>query len=123
MSVKEVLLEQFTACYDIDGWFVALKNALDGVTPEQALWKPEGTNNSIWETLSHLNFYLFAYLQRFKGLEYEYPLSDNDETFSTGDPEEWTKELARTTQIMNEFRELISSSNESKFTRPVSASD
>src|SRR5215204_4405530 len=123
MTVKEVLLEQFTACYDVDGWFVALKNTLDGVTPQQALWKAEGTNNSIWETLSHLNFYLYAYLQRFKGMEYEYPVSDNDKTFSTGEPEQWDRELARTEQIMTEFRDLISSADESKFDEAVSASD
>jgi uncharacterized damage-inducible protein DinB len=123
MSVKEVLLEQFTACYDVDGWFVALKNALYGVTAEQAMWKPEGANNSIWETLSHLNFYLNAYVQRFKGLHYEYPISNNDETFSTGDPEEWNRELSRTEQIMDEFRELISSADDGKFSEPVSADD
>lgn len=27
---KEILLEQFTACYDENMWFVALKNALKG---------------------------------------------------------------------------------------------
>lgn len=42
MSVKEILLEQFTTCYDENGWFVALKNALHGVTAEQAAWKPAG---------------------------------------------------------------------------------
>ena len=28
LSVKSILLEQFTACYDENGWFVTLKNAL-----------------------------------------------------------------------------------------------
>ena len=29
MATKEILLEQFTACYDENGWFVALKNAVN----------------------------------------------------------------------------------------------
>ncbi|MEJ7860576.1 MAG: hypothetical protein WKF90_02950 [Pyrinomonadaceae bacterium] len=34
-SVKSILIEQFTACYDENGWFVALKNAVKNLTAEQ----------------------------------------------------------------------------------------
>lgn len=47
---KEVLIEQHTACYDKNDWFVAVKTALDGVTAEQAAWKLAGVDNSIRET-------------------------------------------------------------------------
>jgi hypothetical protein len=57
MTTKETLLEQFTACYDENGWFVALKNALKNLTAEQAIWKTENLDNSIWEIVHHLNFY------------------------------------------------------------------
>ena len=69
MTTKETLLEQFTACYDENGWFVALKNAVKDLTAEQANWKTENLDNSIWEILSHLNFYNEAYLKRFKGID------------------------------------------------------
>lgn len=29
MTMKETLLEQFSACYDENGWFVALKNTVE----------------------------------------------------------------------------------------------
>jgi len=67
MFIKTILLDQFTTCYDENGWFVALKNAIAGLNVEQAAWKPEGADNSIWGILSHLNFYNHAYLQRFRG--------------------------------------------------------
>jgi len=43
MTTKETLLEQFTACYDENGWFIALKNAVKDLTAEQAKanWKTE----------------------------------------------------------------------------------
>ncbi len=41
MTTKQFLLEQFTACYDENGWFVALKNAVKDLTAEQANWKTE----------------------------------------------------------------------------------
>ena len=56
MTTKETLLEQFTACYDKNGWFVALKNAVKDLTADEANWKTENLDNSIWEILSHLNF-------------------------------------------------------------------
>jgi hypothetical protein len=66
MTMKETLLEQFTACYDENGWFVALKNAVKDLTAEQANWKTENLDNSIWEIVCHLNFYDKAYLNRLK---------------------------------------------------------
>jgi uncharacterized damage-inducible protein DinB len=126
MTTKEILLEQFTACYDENGWFVALKNALRNVTAEQAAWKPEKVNNSIWEILFHLNFYNEAYLKRFKGIDYVYPTTDNDETFSgaeSASEEDWRAEVERFDSIMTEWRNLLEAADESKFDEPVSASN
>ena len=120
--MKEILEKQFSACYDENGWFVAVRNAIEGVTVEQAAWKPEASDeNCIWETLSHITYYNTAYLQRFKGIEFEYDVSDNDQTFSTGEYNEadWQADVARFDAVMNEFRELIRSADESKFTEPV----
>lgn len=122
MTTKEILLEQFTACYDENGWFVALKNAIKNVTAEEAIWKPENADNSIWETLSHLNFYNEAYLKRFKGIDYEYGVSSNDETFSSADnvsEEAWGAEVERFVSVMNEWRSLLESADESRLAQPV----
>ena len=83
--MKQFLLDQFATCYDHNAWFVAVRHAVDGLSVEQAAWKPADDVNCIWETLSHLTYYNHAYLQRFKGLDYEYDVSSNDETFSTGE--------------------------------------
>ena len=126
MTAKEILIEQFTACYDENGWFVALKNALKNLSAEQAAWKPEGADNSIWEILAHLNFYNEAYLKRFMGIEYVYPTDDNRETFSSGDAvseEAWQTEIEKFDAIMTEWRDLLLSADEDKFTQPVSATN
>lgn len=121
--IKRFLLGQFAACYDKNAWFVAIKNALEGVTAEQAAWKPAGVDNSIWEIVSHLNFYNYAYVERFKGLTYEYPVDDNDATFTAPEgaaDEAWAAEAARLDAILTEFRELIEGADESKFDETVS---
>jgi uncharacterized damage-inducible protein DinB len=126
MTIKEILLEQFTACYDENGWFVALKNALKNLTAEQAIWKPENSDNSIWEILSHLNFYNEGYLKRFKGIDYVYPTNDNDETFSsaeTATEEAWQAEVERFDSVMSEWRNLLETAGETKFDKAVSATN
>ena len=126
MTIKDLLLEQFTACYDENTWFVALKNTLEGLTAEDAVWKPAGVDNSIWEIVSHLNYYNYAYVERFKGVDYQYPADDNDATFAGAEAvtdEAWAVEVARLTAIMTEFRELIASADDAKFDEPVSATN
>ena len=120
--MKELLLKQFTLCFDENGWFVAVRNAIDGVTAEQAAWRPEGTDNTIWESLAHLTYYNNAYLQRFKGVESRYDVADNDATFAQGGTateEAWRAEVEKFDRVMNEFRELLKAADGSKLDEPV----
>ena len=120
---KEVLLKQFDRCYNENGWFVAVRSALEGVTAAQALWKPDGSDNSIWESLAHVSYYNNAYLQRFKGIDYKYDITDNDETFRSGDLSEaaWRAEVAKFDEIMTTWRGLIETADPAKLGEPVSA--
>jgi uncharacterized damage-inducible protein DinB len=97
---KDVLIEQFTACYDKNVWFVSLKTVLDGVTAEQAAWKPEGADNSIWETVNHLVFWNERWLQRYRGELNEPQDVDNDTTFRF-QRDDWQR---RSTNLMRLWR-------------------
>lgn len=123
MSAKNILLKQYDRCYNENGWFVAIRNVLEGVTAEQAAWKPEGSDNSIWESLSHITYYNNAYLQRFKGIDYKYEVADNDETFRSGDISDigWRAEIEKFDAMMTEWRGLIEAADESKFSESISA--
>jgi uncharacterized damage-inducible protein DinB len=123
MNMKKLLSKQFAVCYDENGWFVAVRNVIEGVTAEQAAWKAEGTNNSIWESLTHLTYYNNAYVQRFKGEKYEYNISTNDETFIVPEnPSEadWRTEVEKFDRVMTDFRSLIEAADEAKFDQKVS---
>jgi len=120
---KEVLIAQFNRCYDENGWFVSARNALEGLTAEQADWSPEGSDNSIWETLTHITYYNNAYLQRFKGIDFEYEISTNDDTFKGSafpSEDEWQKVVAEFDAVMTEFRELLTSADATKLDELVS---
>ena len=115
--MKELLVQQFANSYDENGWFVAAKNALKGVTVEQAAWKPDAADNSIWEIVSHLNYYNNAYLQRFRGAEFQYDISSNDETFARPDEssdEDWVRLVERFDSIMSGWREELENTNDSR---------
>lgn len=121
---RQVLLEQFDECYDKNGWFVAVRNTLEGVTAAQASWKPNGRDNTIWECLSHLHYYNFAYLQRFKGIDFEYDVTDNDETFTGGEDAteaDWNAAVEKFDSVMSEFRGLLDAADESRLSEQVSA--
>ena len=123
MTLKELLLHQFDNCYDQNGWFVAVRNVIEGVTAEQAAWKAEGTNNSIWESLAHITYYNNAYVQRLKGIDYKYSITDNDETFEAPEhptEEEWNSEVAKFDSVMSEMRGVIAAADESKLSEQVS---
>jgi uncharacterized damage-inducible protein DinB len=121
MTPKEILLEQFNAAYDQNGWFVALKNTLVNLTAEQAAWQPENAENPIWGILAHLNYYNRAYVERFKGVDYVYSKNTNDETFASDEAlseEAWKLEIAEFEIIMNEWREQLESADQEKFNQP-----
>lgn len=116
MTIKTTLLEQFATCFEENGWFVAVKNAIAGVTAEQAAWRPDGTDNSIWELLSHMNYYNNAYLERFEGRDFEYQVNDNDETFTqTASDDDWSAEVERFEQIVRGWRSALEAADEAKF--------
>lgn len=120
---KHTLIRQFDRCYNENGWFAAVRNVVAEINVEQATWKPLDAVNCIWESLSHITYYNNAYLQRFKGIGYEYDVSSNDETFSVGEFEEaaWQADIGRFDGVMKEWRDLILSADESKLSQPVSA--
>ncbi len=99
---------------------------MKNLTAEQAIWKAENLDNSIWEIVHHLNFYNEAYLKRFKGIDYVYPTENNDETFAgaeTTSEEAWWAEIERFDSIITEWRSLLEAAEESKFDEAVSATN
>jgi uncharacterized damage-inducible protein DinB len=123
MTTKEILLEQLNVCFDENGWFVALKNAVRNLTAQQAAWKPENLDNSIWEILAHLNFYNERYLRRFQGESIEQLNIENSETFAGAEAaseEAWQAEAARFDRVMSEWRKLIESAGEDRLAQAVS---
>lgn len=50
-----------------DIWITPWSKALDGLTPEQAAWTPEGGRHSIWQLVNHVMFWRDVTMQRIAG--------------------------------------------------------
>ncbi len=114
MTTKEFFLDQFSACYDTENWFVPLTSALDGLTVEQAQWKDGSSNHSILQLVHHLIFWNERYLMRFKGLPLsEMKQSETDPTFEI-DLKDWDKTLDKFNEVFTELREVFKNAPEEK---------
>ena len=115
---KEVLLEQFTACYDENNWFVSLKSALENVTADQAAWKPANVDNSIWESVNHIIFWNEQWLKRYRGELNEPQDVENKGTFRSNETD-WQATISKLDHVMNEWREKLGTIDDAKFEEPV----
>ncbi|WP_449620405.1 DinB family protein [Robertmurraya sp. Marseille-Q9965] len=112
MNAKEILLLQLSACHDQNTWFVSLLNSLDGLTEEEAQWKPTGTTNSIFEIINHLIYYNQRYLNRVKGLPNPEVVESNDESFNNLEELTWAETTTRITNLMTEWKETVAAADE-----------
>ncbi|WP_145946683.1 DinB family protein [Paenibacillus sp. Y412MC10] len=121
MGQTQEQLQRWDECFDQESWYPPLVPALDGVTAEEAVWKPEGEAvNTIWENVNHLLYYKEYYLQRMRGEEPDGKASSNDETFRNvedGD-EAWQKTVDRLKRVHGEIRNFLSGLSDSELNAP-----
>src|SRR6476646_8775722 len=87
-TLKSVLLAQLKGTHNQEEWFVPVKIAIEGLTPEQAAWKDETENHSIVQLVNHLIFWNQQQLAKFKG-EKPAQVNDNKLTFTGLDKASW----------------------------------
>ena len=64
-TLKTVLLQELRETHNEKAWFVSEKEAVAGLTPEQAAWS-DGKNHSVGQLVQHLNFWNSSNLARLK---------------------------------------------------------
>ncbi|MBT2217359.1 DinB family protein [Virgibacillus dakarensis] len=114
MEIKYVFIQQLTACHDQNTWFVSLRNAIDGISEEQASWKDNESTNSIWEIVNHLAFYNQRYLNRFNGIPNAKGVNSNDSTFYNNGEISWQSTIKLIDKIMTDWRSSINNCNDEK---------
>jgi hypothetical protein len=108
-TLKSVLLQELRETYNEKNWFVSEKEAVAGLTPEQAAWS-DGKNHSVAQLLQHLNYWNASNLAT---LKHQPPpkCTDNDATFST-DAAQWDAAVKDFGRIMGELEQFVQSADD-----------
>ncbi|UOQ46709.1 DinB family protein [Gracilibacillus caseinilyticus] len=112
MNRKEVILNQFKACHNTDTWFVSLQTALKGLPAEQAYNYSAISVHSIFEIVNHLCFYNNLELNRFKGVQDNVQISDNETTFKPLTEKSWELLVEELFQTLERWQSAIEQSDE-----------
>jgi uncharacterized damage-inducible protein DinB len=111
-SKKDVLLDQLAACHNDLSWFPTFLDSVQGLTAEQAVWRKDDSNHSIWQLVSHLKYWNEKWLNYFIGKEtFEGIGNNNDSTFHIEEEkneQNWRSAVEKLDAIYAECRKVIS---------------
>ncbi len=114
-TLKSVLLAQLKSTHDVQEWFVPAIKALDGLSVEQANWKPGAGDHSIAQLVNHLIFWNGRQLARFKGEPPAAYGGHNDETFvPADDPSSWSSAVRRLDDVMTAWEAAVEKADDAK---------
>jgi uncharacterized damage-inducible protein DinB len=116
MNAKQIVLEQMASCRNQKNWFVTVNDALAGLSPEQASWRNESENHSIWQIVNHLIFWNERWLIRFKGIIPPKMEGGNNETFENkkGSSEQWKLAVKKLDDLLGEWETELMMAEDSK---------
>lgn len=111
MNRTDLLLRMLDTTYDNESWYAPFKHAIEGLTAEQARWRPAGdTAKSVWENVNHLIYYKERLAANLEGSELPQNL-DGDETFyltkQSNDDKEWSGVVERAEIVQLKLRESL----------------
>jgi uncharacterized damage-inducible protein DinB len=114
-DLRGVLMEQLRTTNKAEDWFVPVSIAVDGITAEQAQWKPAGKDaHSVGQLAYHIWYWDSRALQQFKG-EKPAPFDgNNNETFDKFDAAQWSDLLKKLNQEMADWEAAVQSADDAK---------
>lgn len=108
-TLKTVLLQELRETHNQKNWFVSEKEAVAGLTPEQAAWN-DGKNHSVGQLVEHLTYWNAANLANMKHQPAR-KVANNDATFDF-DPKRWETAQKEFDQGMTELEQFVQSSDD-----------
>jgi hypothetical protein len=126
ITVKEILLDQLAACHDDESWFKPSTTILSDLSADEAIWKAEDSQHSIWALVNHLIFWNEMWLNRFKDdLIEENSKITNDETFEVDqlqlNEESWNETIRRLSDSFVNWRDAVRNCEHSKLEKRISS--
>src|SRR5215469_251690 len=114
-DLRGVLMEQLRTTHSAEDWFVPVSIAVDGMTADQAQWKPTGKDaHSVGQLAYHIWYWDSRSLQQFKG-EKPAPFDgNNNETFDKFSAAQWDDLVKKLNQEMVDWEAACKSEDDAK---------
>ncbi|HTF18030.1 MAG TPA: DinB family protein [Chryseolinea sp.] len=122
MNRKQIILHLWDTTYDVEGWHPPLKDALQGVSSAQALWRAGADAHNIWELINHIICYKDRFVCRLEGRNFDPDITDNELTFQRGlgsTEAEWLERLAHLAKLQRGIRNKIDDLTNSDLDKPL----
>jgi uncharacterized damage-inducible protein DinB len=114
-DLRGVLLEQLRTTHTAEDWFVPVSIAVDGITAEQAQWKPAGKDaHSVGQLAYHIWYWDSRALQQFKGEKPAAFDGNNNETFDNFNAAQWDDLLKKLNQEMVDWEAAVQTADDAK---------
>ena len=114
LTLKQVLLNQLKTTHNKEEWFAPLNVAIEGITADQANWKPKGADHSIAELANHIIFWNQENLSKFLGEPVPKFNGNNNETFSPATKESWPITVKKADSVLTAWENAIEAADDSK---------
>ncbi|SRR6266567_536409 len=111
VTLKSLLLTQLRETHNQKNWFVSGKEAMAGMTPEQAAWT-DGKNHSVGQLVQHMAFWNSQSLANFRGEKPPQP-GDNNETFKF-DAKNWDAVVKQFDDVMADLEDVVNKADDAK---------
>ncbi|MEH7013317.1 DinB family protein [Neobacillus niacini] len=110
MNRINLILNVLDSTFDKESWYAPLKDAIKGITAEQATWRPTGeATKTIWENVNHLIYYKERLVAKMDGREWTN--IDGNETFylteQSNEDKEWKKVVERAENAHHCLRQML----------------
>jgi DinB superfamily len=112
--LRSLLLYELHTTHNQADWFVPISVAVDGLTAEQANWKPTAGGHSAGQLTYHLLFWNRFNLIALRGGTNEKFSGNNDETFDKFDSKQWSDTVKQLDQVMTDLEKLVETADEQK---------
>jgi hypothetical protein len=114
-DLRGVLMEQLRTTHNAEDWFVPVSIAVDGLTAEQAQWKPAGKDaHSVGQLAYHIWYWDQRSLAQFKGEKLPAFDGNNNETFDKFSAAEWDDLVKKLNQELVDWEAAVQQADDAK---------
>jgi hypothetical protein len=113
-TLKSVLLQQYKTTWDKQEWFVPVEKGIEGITAQQASWRPADSSHSVGELAYHLLFWNKRLLDQFNGKKEADFNGNNNQTFDAFTEASWASIVQQLNQVMKDWEKAIEAADEAK---------